>query len=247
MSVTMLGGGMPGVSPDDIAGLQAWWRSDIGVEEGPGDPAEDTDNVTKWLDQSGNSRDLASGVSPQYLTGIVNGLPVLRFVNTSSEALSTVGHAMSTMITASAGTVFMVLNVSLAGSGIFYADDNISGQNAVAVDVDGAQDLRSINWDGSNDIIAKASSNGVWVVHTWIHSGGSVFSGVSDTRNASLASTPSGNTSVLTQVLNLGRSRGAFGSFDIAEMFIYNTVIVEADRQSLETRMGFKYGISLPY
>jgi hypothetical protein len=46
----------------DLDGLVLWLRGDLGVEVSAGVPAEDTDPVLNWLDQSGDGNDFSAAV-----------------------------------------------------------------------------------------------------------------------------------------------------------------------------------------
>jgi hypothetical protein len=65
-------GGEVSFSPDDIAGLEGWWKADSLV-------LSDNDPVTTWADESGNGRDLTSATGQVYKANILNSLPVVRF------------------------------------------------------------------------------------------------------------------------------------------------------------------------
>jgi hypothetical protein len=59
-------------SPDDIAGLQGWWKADtIGLADGA--------NVTTWEDSHTSNRDLTGATGQTHETNELNGLPVVRF------------------------------------------------------------------------------------------------------------------------------------------------------------------------
>lgn len=74
-------GGCPDFLPSDIAGLQAWFRSDQISGLNDGDP------VATWLDESGNSRDAtaAGALRPTYRTSVANGLAIVRFDGSNDE------------------------------------------------------------------------------------------------------------------------------------------------------------------
>lgn len=75
-------------------GLHLWLRSDIGVTASPQGTSSAL-RVTKWLDQSGNGRhaSMSSATSaalarqPYYVTGALNGLPVIQFQGGQSLGL----------------------------------------------------------------------------------------------------------------------------------------------------------------
>lgn len=244
MAVILLGG--DAFTPARIGGLTAWWAADYGVEEANGDPAEDTDEVLNWLDQSGNGRTLTGAndtTKPQYLTNIMNSKPVLRFVAGAFEVRATVAD-IATLLTNNAKTIFTVVNTNAVSAGIWYADTGAA--DAIACQTDSSDDLISTNNDGTSDNATKVATS-VPLIHTYMHDGTSVYSGVSDTRTASLASTLSGNTAVMTGTFNVGRTRAAFGSFDLAEIVMYNVALSEADRQLVEQYLATRWGITLPY
>lgn len=74
-----------GFSPLDIAGLHAAFAANLITG------LSDTDTVSAWNDYSGNSRNAIAplGEEPTYRTGILNGLPVVRFSATNSKRLVT--------------------------------------------------------------------------------------------------------------------------------------------------------------
>lgn len=83
------GGG--GFSPDDIAGLEGWYRSDILEELFPGVYTDDS-AVAEWPDDSGHARtleqDTIASKRPVYKTNIINGKPVVRFTPTGAADTS---------------------------------------------------------------------------------------------------------------------------------------------------------------
>lgn len=76
-------GGGGGADPDEIANLYTWLKSDAGAYKDAGSTlAVNNDTVQEWHDQSPSGFIFSqsnSGRRPDYKTGIVNGLPVLRF------------------------------------------------------------------------------------------------------------------------------------------------------------------------
>lgn len=77
-----VGGGLTGPG-GVISGVIAWYKADALS-------LSDTNPVSSWLDSSGNGNTLVQGTGtnqPLYRTGIVNGLPVVRFDN-SNDFLS---------------------------------------------------------------------------------------------------------------------------------------------------------------
>lgn len=79
-----VGGGFSLSSDQLIASISplAWWRADAGVEETDGDPAEDGDGVSRWIDQSGHGYHLTqatAGYRPTHEAGEIGGRAIIRF------------------------------------------------------------------------------------------------------------------------------------------------------------------------
>lgn len=231
-------------SPSQIAGLNGWWRADAinGLV--------DNDPVATWIDSSGNAYDLTQGTAgfrPTYQTLEQNGLPIVRFDNSDDLLRS---QTTLTLLSASAGTVFSVFKTPA----VFTTGDTVWLVNAAATDqaavyLVSAATIRNMNYDGTEDLVDKGSIGAsTWVISTWMHSAGTLYTGVSDTRTASLSSIASGNTSTVTNSsISLGLGRGsAFGS-DMAEAILYNTALTEDERKSVEQYLGNKWNIALPY
>jgi PKD repeat protein len=63
------------ILPDDLPGLELWFRSDLGV-------TTELTTVALWEDQSGNDRDastFAAGLRPVLVDDVLNGYPAVRF------------------------------------------------------------------------------------------------------------------------------------------------------------------------
>ncbi len=75
-------GAPPGFLPSDIAGLKLWLEADGNVYTSGTTQATNGQTVTTWVDASGQSHDATqatSGNRPIFVTGAVNGKPVIRF------------------------------------------------------------------------------------------------------------------------------------------------------------------------
>lgn len=234
-----------------------WLKADAGVEEAASDPAEDLDLVTAWLDQSGNARHFTPGPaqSPTYRTGIQNGLPVVRFDGSDDRLdASASGNVLSNFITASAGTVFVVagnLTVGTNASAVYQNDPlwaDLGGYVGIHFRT-GSPYVQMYNYDGTEDVAQFTSNPTGWNVYTWMHSGGSVYGGISDTRDASLQSAASGDTANTGNhvLLGSGYAGTAYLACDIGEIVFYNTALSEADRKTCEEYLAEKWAITLPY
>ena len=70
-----------------------WLKADVGVEEANGDPAENGDAVSRWLDQSGKNNHVTQGTvanRPTYtaVDGLINNQPSVSFAEHACELLA---------------------------------------------------------------------------------------------------------------------------------------------------------------
>jgi len=245
--IMMMGGVLPG--PDSIAGLQGWWVaseevfSDAGVT-----PAVDTDLLYRWGDKTSVRyiEQTTAGNRPTYRTGIVNGQPVVRFGGATDDDVM-VGDAISNLFTVGAKTAFTVYKHTAN------ADTNLWGDTSSQVIQflsSAGTAVDSLNDDGAADTAIKSGgTSGVWAIATLLHSGGTLYAGLSDTRTGSMTSVASGNTTSLAATFRVGAGAGLVNPLDgdIAEMVFYNVALSESDRQTVERYLASKYGITLPY
>lgn len=230
----------------------AWFKADAGVYSDAGStPATDGQDVHQWNDQSGNGKHFNTKSTnwPSYETNEQNGLPVIHFVASNSEDMTHSTGDAQAWISPSAATIFTVFRgTGSAGVNptpwIIYQ----SAEQARLYQLFADGTLNAYNNDGSADVAAKAGTNNTYQIHTWMHSGGTLYSGTNDTRTASLASTASGNTggtqSLWTCFL---RAAGAYYNQDICEMIFFDYALTETERQLVETYLADKWGITIGY
>ncbi|MBP1841323.1 T9SS type A sorting domain-containing protein [Formosa algae] len=75
-------------SSDGTSDLIMWLRADLGVESSSGVSAVNNDNITTWVDQSGDGNDATSVRAPSYETGKQNGYPAIHFTESNNEYLN---------------------------------------------------------------------------------------------------------------------------------------------------------------
>jgi hypothetical protein len=236
-----LGGGSP--YPTSLTG---WWSADSGVYSDAGVTlAVDTNGVYQWNDRvTGGTNYFTqanASLRPTYRTGIVNSKPVLRFGGVTDDDYMVDGN-FGALTTTTAKTVFTVAKWTNAGS-VWSEANNYCLAYFTGAYVD------SYNYSGGYQNVSKACSAATWVIHTYLHNGTTLYSGVSDTRTASLAGVASGTSSGTSSFIlgyNFAPGSNPFDG-DLAEIITYNTALAEADRQTTERYLAQKYGITIPY
>ncbi len=227
--IKVAAGGPPaGIEPDDIAGLAAWFRADLGVTK------DGSDFVSDWADQSGNGRTASESTNkPLWVSSLINGHPALRF-DGSNDKLKTADFALSQPY-----HYFIVANsVSFGTDDTFVCPDNDSS----------VAKLRQLS-PSSVDIRQGATSG---PVVTGISTGTFyLFSAVLDGNNSTLAKndgTPDGSGGNMTSALD-GLTFGAagnntqFGHVEIAEFALYSAAVTGTDLTNLNAYFNTRYAL----
>jgi hypothetical protein len=253
MPVMLLGGSPPGLEPTAFAGLQLWFDAGVQVytDTAGTTPAADGNTVRSWKDRQSNYLipDNGAGTGPTLDIDLVNGRPALVFDGTNDRFVGTANDADS-FLAVDAFTMFAVVRHAAATPPQQYYMTFYDGVNHVTNigNTASVATYRVENYDGTLDVIPKAKTLTNWGIMTAMHSGGNIYCGADDTRDASLASTASGNTSFGANTNLLIRDAPAtFAAMDIAELIMYNVALSETNRQEVERRLAWKYGITLPY
>lgn len=205
----------------------------------------DADPVATWADVSGNGRDFTQSTEadkPVYKTSILNGKPVVRFVNDNVACASD----MSNFITNSAYTLFLVGKITTAANNgapfynnsCFIADGTADARFALT----GRDDNTAAagNYDGSSDEAAVAAAAGTFFTFTQQHTGGNITLQAND---GSTASSASGNTSSLIYFPHLGSNYNltVMLACDIAEVLIFNSALSAGNIALVKAYLKAKY------
>ena len=79
-------------SNDGTSDLIMWLRADLGVESSIGTSAGNNDNISTWLDQSGDNNHATSATAPHYETNQHNGYPGVHFMQSNNEYFDINNH-----------------------------------------------------------------------------------------------------------------------------------------------------------
>lgn len=222
------GGG--GVEPDDIAGLMVWFKADAGVEEASADPAEDTDTVQFWRDQSGNADDASQptgGIRPTYRTGILNSLPILRFSDKILEA----ANAGTTI-----GTIFLVVGNVTAGTAPAVCGVTQSG---------GATALRICTFFPNATTIYSGDASELFGTDFSVRVNGSLTNTFPGSGAYAVVTIRGNSTATIDATsFHIGRSHVNDGYVgDVAEVVVYDSSLGSTDRSNIESYLMTKYGL----
>lgn len=142
-------------TPASVSGLVVWFKADVAVYSDLGTtPITDGGSVEQWNDQSGNGFNFTQttlGNRPTWsnTTGTINGLPIVKFTDSSSQFLTgSPTHASSNF------TAFAVLARNTA-AGTHYAFDSQTGRLLLATSTSSGTD--TIGWLDSNGTLRQAA------------------------------------------------------------------------------------------
>jgi len=224
-------------------GLILHLDASVGVEETAGDPAEDGDQVTAWLDQSSFGSDATQydyeTRRPTYITDVIGSEPVVRFSRADQTSLKIAG------MTSDVGdyTFFSVYSVNMGDAHNFLFDTQ---DGRLVIQAAGPTAPEQIGYhDGSWHYIADQVAGaqiGTWVLDD---AGAELF------RDGVSIGTDSYSQKAIGGNVTLGSDYGAAigtgsQSFDgdIAEVLIYNRVLSKSERDLVGSYLGAKYGIA---
>lgn len=226
------------------AALTAWLRGDSIVQAGG--------VSSQWTDKglAGNHFTSSLTAQPTYTASdsSFNNFPSLTW-DGSNDVMT--GPALSSLISNSAYTVFMVFSATAIDTNTATIEQN----DALIADGDGGSGgffgvhLRSTpnvnlyNWDGSRDFASASISTGVATIVTARHGSGTL--GIRTNEGAEVTAA-SGNTSTLTHPVALGKGwASAWFSGKIAEVCILNTWPGEVVAHQFRRYLADRYLISL--
>ncbi len=251
MAVILLGGKPPGLLPTDIAGLQWWFDAaeNVYTDTAGTTPAVHGNTVRSWKDRQSNYLipDSGAGTGPTLDTTTANGYPALVFDNANDQFVGTDNNA--DLYVGTSNTEFVVVkkanDTAQQNTMMIYdgATKFVAGFNAAG------NSLLTQNYDGSLDgATLSYTYNNAWLVICRMNNGTNVYVGGNDCRTASMGSAASGNLSVgALSNLYIRNFPGSSVETRIAEIIHYNVALSESDRQEIERRLAWKYGITLPY
>jgi hypothetical protein len=221
-------------------GLNVWLKANNGVEEAVGDPAENGDAITRWLDNSGNGRHYNSVVGPTFRTAIQNFNPMVEILSGGFDAPA--GSELSTDWT----TFFISKKLASDNNGRIF-DGHIG--NYLWAHWGNYTNSIFINSIPSNYNSGIATTVGIEDLH--LHSykrestGGTLEARVDGTSLTTFGSSNSGSGVRID--INQGAYSGETSDSQVGEMIIYNSALTALEVVRVETYLAIKYGLTLTH
>jgi hypothetical protein len=220
----------------DIAGLQLWLDAD------------DSDTITlnggtvsQWNDKSGNGYNVSQSTAsnqPTYTASALNGKSVVRF--DGGDEL----NGSATVVGGSTNrTVFVVFNCNNFGTtpayGVTLGDSTSNGESfgvsrEIAVRVNSGYRTWTTAVDSTHAIVTIVLD-------------GTSTTGLSAWKNGSILTANLTSARTLNTAAGFIVGNGTAGgelNGDVAEIIVYNSALSTSDRQSVESYLSIKWGIS---
>ena len=215
-----------GSSPDTIATLKAWWKSDsLALSDGA--------SVSAWSDSSNNGWTASQGTGanqPVFKTNIINGRSILRF-DGSNDTLSTSDLGLS-----QPDTVLLVgKQTSKSTPGRFL--DAVINRQLLGLSTSGFFDC----YAGSASLNDAVDHSGGFHILSMAFNGASSFGYVDGTQ---VVTGNPGSGGLGTTYLGSDSGSGVLNG-DLAELIIYNSLLSTTNRQNVERYLSTRYGVSI--
>jgi hypothetical protein len=213
-------------APTDISGLQAWYRSDLGITK------DGSDLVATWADQSGNGRDLTEATNkPLWVASLINGHAALRFDGTNDQ-LTTAAFSVAQPL-----TFFVVVKEvgSTNGDRMLALGTALASPNLVQRAGPSLQ-IQADSADGAS-VASDTTSYHYYKV---------IFNGTSSviSKDGGSNQTDVDNFTTGLTLLRLGSDGFSdFSNVEFAEFFLYSSSISGADLTNVNTYLAARYGL----
>lgn len=230
----VLGTGVSAAPGNVSSNIALWLKAGVGVETSTGIPATNGQTVEFWRDQSPNSADASETTNkPTLNTATINGNPVVTF---SNQALSLQGSITTT----TAGFSFFIVGTHNGGSNstdAFFEFRNGDDRNWF-------EDNRYASTGTFASNIQKTTP-GMWSIDHPTGSSANIFqNGASfqSSYNTPYSTSPAGT---YDYVLGDDDTGGNTLTGNIAELIAYEGVVNATNRNTIESYLAVKYGITL--
>jgi hypothetical protein len=183
---------------------------------------------------------------PTLVTADLNGQDVLQFDGSNDHLASSV--ALNSFVAAGAFTIFSVWRATAISTN----DANSYRNSPVYADEGGYIGLHLASsgptlygyvWDGAEKRTTQTISTGTWYL-TIHYFNGTTISTL--TKGIGTATASAGNITVLSNVLNIGKSYTTLQVYfngKIAEVGCYNRQLTQAERDNIQAYITYRYGI----
>lgn len=248
----MMFSGTTALRPDQVSGLNAWWKADALS-------LANLAQVASWVDSSGNGLTMTqptSGKQPIYHSAPTGfgSKPAVHFTRASDQWLS---HVFDALLCPAALTVAAVVmpESSNAGNGygIFSSGTGFDG-NGFGVDITGDGSNHPIGrvagYNAGNNPMTVTGNGSEWALNTaaalWATSASrsTLFDLFFDTTADNASTVNTGAWATATQDSYLGQQNFT-GDFDgyIAEVSLWSRVLTTDEQAGVQAYFAAKYGI----
>ena len=236
---TIYNQGVP-FSPYTISGLKLWLDARVGVFSDAGTTlAVNSDPAYQWNDQSENGNHLVQSIvgnMPIFKTGMLNGKPVISSDGVDDSMVTTFGSLLS-----QPNTIFIVFSIT-AGSfqKQFFDSADPSFINRHGMYGESSNKFALISGGTASEL------NGIITVPTLFSVYSIIFNNASSELFTNGVSGGTGNpgSDAMGGIRVFSNSTPAgWAAMDVAEILVYNSLLSNSQRMSVEAYLNTKYAI----
>lgn len=219
-------------APDAVAGMDLWLAADdLALSDG--------DPVGTWADLSGAGNDAtqgSSGQKPTFKTGIINGLPVVRFDGSDDFLASNASMSLTTRT--------LIAVIKLAGSG-YRTIVGASSTNALQWRIDSGTGVQTLNRQYTAAIGSSSTDVGTSAFRilaaTFTDNASHAFylDGAADGSGSHSGTITSGRTATI----GTNPTAGEWLNGDLAELIAYDSVLGSGDLGAVTAYLQAKYAL----
>jgi hypothetical protein len=217
-------------SPTDLANLELWVRSDLGITK------DGSDFVATWADQSGNGRDFTEATNkPLWVDSLLATFPGIRF-DGSNDLLTAASWSQVMPI-----HVFMVLNQKtwVSEDGI-WGGTTTSGQRVFQFS--SSPEMRS-NAGTASTGPASLATGTFGLIHSFHNSTTENWIALNDgAETANVANVGTAEPGGFRMGVGYGGSAG-FTNIEVVEFIVYSAEVTGADLTSLLAYINSRYSL----
>jgi hypothetical protein len=217
-------------TPSSISGLVSWYdASNISS------PPSNGGTLTTWNDLGTAALNLTAGATkPTYQTGVLNGLPVVRFTGSTNGMTNATNST-----TSSSFTMFVVCSVSSSSTNAVVFKNGSGGVNGEQINLGTQSNLQyafAANLGGAGEFGATSgiAPNNGWVLLEFKRSAGTstfLINNVSKGTSSGTFTSPTG-----------GLVLGSSSVIDIGEVQLFNTALGSTDETNVIAYLNSKWG-----
>lgn len=224
--------------PDYVPGLKLWASADFGAYKDAGITlALNGESVQQWNDQSAeinNMIQLIAGMRPLFITGVINGYPILRCDGVDDFIGVVYGGLL-----AQPSTIFVIFRFTAGTDQTIFDGNDVGYLNRNALYFDNAASKMTL-FAGASVFMNTETIPTPFALYSCYFNGASseLFKNAVSQGVGNAGADAAGGLIVGANAAGVGPMTG-----DVAEILVYNALVNSTDRGNIQNYLNDKYAI----